>query len=179
MINYETYCQIRLYHRERGLTFVQIARELSLHPDTVAKYVRTESYAPARPRSKRRSNLKTGVLSHPIGERATFHPRYLDFAAHYGFSPSACNVRKANEKGRVENGVGYVKKNFLAGLELPPGLSALNTAARHWMDSIANVLEQRERLARTPGPLHLTRRADLLEVELGPADLSLYEPPTT
>ena len=33
-------------------------------------------------------------------------------------------VRKPNEKGRVENGVGYVKKNFLAGLELPPGLAA-------------------------------------------------------
>jgi hypothetical protein len=41
---------------------------------------------------------------------------------------------------------------------------------------IANILEQRERLTPVPGPLHLTRRADLLEVELGPADLSLYEP---
>jgi hypothetical protein len=79
------------------------------------------------------------VLTHPLGEKATFHPRYLDFAAHYGFSPSACSVRRANEKGRVESGVGYVSKNFLAGLELPPGLSALNTAVRHWMDTIANV----------------------------------------
>ena len=25
-------------------------------------------------------NLKTGVLLHPFGEKATFHPRYLDFA---------------------------------------------------------------------------------------------------
>jgi transposase len=50
-------------------------------------------------------NLKTGVLSHPLGEKALFHPRYLEFAAHYGFEPRACNVRKANEKGRVENAV--------------------------------------------------------------------------
>ena len=84
-------------------------------------------------------NLKTGVLSHPLGEKALFHPRYLDFAAHYGFEPRACNVRKANEKGRVENAVAYVKKNFLAGLELPRLLSALNTAARYWMDQIANL----------------------------------------
>jgi hypothetical protein len=84
-------------------------------------------------------NLKTAVLHHPVGERPLFHPRYLDFASHYGFEPRACNLRKANEKGRVESGVGYVKKNFLAGLELPPGLNALNTAARHWMDTIANV----------------------------------------
>jgi hypothetical protein len=42
-------------------------------------------------------------------------------------------------KGRVESGVGYVKKNFLDGLQLPPGLNALNTAARHWMDTVANI----------------------------------------
>jgi transposase len=91
------------------------------------------------PRALLIDNLKTGVLRHPAGERATFHPRYLDFAAHYGFEPRACNVRKANEKGRVENAVGYVKKNFLAGLDIPPGLAATNTAARHWLESIANV----------------------------------------
>ncbi len=84
-------------------------------------------------------NLKTGVALHRIGESAVFNPRYLDFAAHYGFVPAACNVRKANEKGRVENMVGYVKKNFLAGLELPPGLDALNTVGRHWIATTANV----------------------------------------
>jgi transposase len=83
-------------------------------------------------------NLKTGVLEHPPGGPARFHPRYLDFAAHYGFNPVACAVKKGNEKGRVENGVGYVKKNFLNGLELPP-FSALNPAARQWMDTVANV----------------------------------------
>lgn len=91
------------------------------------------------PRTVLIDNLKTGVLRHPVGEKAIFNPRYLDFAAHYGFEVRACNVRCANEKGRVENGVGYVKKNFLAGLEIPPGLAAMNTAARHWLDSIANV----------------------------------------
>lgn len=43
-------------------------------------------------------------------------------------------------------------------------------------DYIANLLEQRERLTVQAGPLHLTRRQDLLEVELAPADLSIYEP---
>lgn len=83
-------------------------------------------------------NLKSGVLEHPSGMEARFHPRYLDFAAHYGFSPVACQVRKGNEKGRVESGVGYVKKNFLNGLEVPP-FGALNPAARQWMDAVANV----------------------------------------
>lgn len=83
-------------------------------------------------------NLKVGVLRHPAGEKAQFNPRYADFAAHYGFQPVACNVRAGNEKGRVENGVGYVKKNFLNGLQIP-GFQALNAAAAQWRDTIANV----------------------------------------
>ena len=53
----------------------------------------------------------------------------------------ACAVRKGNEKGRVENGVGYVKKNFLSGLELELSreYEALNPAIRRWLDEIANV----------------------------------------
>jgi transposase len=83
-------------------------------------------------------NLKTGVLEHPPGMPPRFNPRYLDFAAHYGFTPVACAPRKGNEKGRVENGVGYVKKNFLDGLKLPP-FTALNPSGRNWMDTVANV----------------------------------------
>jgi transposase len=51
-------------------------------------------------------NLKVGVRQHPPGASARFPPRYLDFAAHYGFQPVACTVKRANEKGRVESGVG-------------------------------------------------------------------------
>ncbi len=83
-------------------------------------------------------NLKVGVLDHPRGDAARFNPRYLDFAAHYGFSPVACQVAKGNEKGRVENGVGYVKKNFLNGLDIP-AFNAVNPAARLWLDTVANV----------------------------------------
>jgi len=83
-------------------------------------------------------NLKVGVLRHPVGQSAVFNPRYLDFASHYGFQPVACNVRKGNEKGRVESGVGYIKKNFLRGLDLPC-FAAVNPAARQWLDTVANV----------------------------------------
>ncbi len=46
-------------------------------------------------------------------------------------------------------------------------------------DYIANILEQRERLTVQPGPLHLTRRQDLLDVELAPVDVSIYDPADT
>jgi transposase len=83
-------------------------------------------------------NLKSAVLTRVLGEAPVFNPKYLDFATHCGFTIAPCNVGKGNEKGRVENGVGYVKKNFLAGLELPD-FSVLNPAARQWLDTVANV----------------------------------------
>jgi len=39
------------------------------------------------------------------------------------------------KQGRVENGVGYVKKNLLAGLAIPD-FTALAPAARHWLDAV-------------------------------------------
>jgi transposase len=83
-------------------------------------------------------NMKVAVLSHPEGRAPQFNPRYLDFAAHHGFEPVACAPRKGNEKGRVENGVGYVKKNLLAGLNIP-SFEAINPEARNWLDATANV----------------------------------------
>lgn len=41
---------------------------------------------------------------------------------------------------------------------------------------ITNLLESRKRLFPEPGALHLTRRQDLLDLELPEPDLSLYEP---
>jgi hypothetical protein len=68
----------------------------------------------------------------------TFNPRYLDFAQHHGFQIRACGPGQPQEKGRVERGVGYVKKNFLHGLELS-NYEAINPAARAWLDTVANV----------------------------------------
>jgi transposase len=83
-------------------------------------------------------NLKSAVLSRIVGQAAVFNPKYLDFADHAGFTIAPCNIGKGNEKGRVENAVGYVKKNFLAGLDIPD-FTAVNPAARHWLDAVANV----------------------------------------
>ena len=83
-------------------------------------------------------NLKSAVLRRIVGRPPVFNPRYLEFANHYGFAIAACNVGRGNEKGRVENAVGYVKKNFLAGLEIPD-FAAIAPAARSWLETVANV----------------------------------------
>ncbi len=110
-------------------------------------------------------NLKSAVLKRVVGQNPVFNPKYLDFANHYGFAITPCNIGKGNEKGRVENAVGYVKKNFLAGLDIPD-FNAVNPAAVHWMHHIANVrthgathqkpleMFQKERPCLNPVPPH-------------------------
>src|SRR4030067_2928888 len=62
-------------------------------------------------------NLKSAVLQRLAGCAPVFNARYLDFSRPWGFDIAACAPGRGNEKGRVENAVGYVKKNFLNGLE--------------------------------------------------------------
>lgn len=116
-------------------------------------------------------NMKTAVLERPPGEAPRFNPRYLDFAAYYGFKPVACNIARGNEKGRVENLIGYVQKNFLAGLEIS-SLEALNIEARRWMDQVANVRLHRA-TGRRPCDLYLEEKPRLQPLPLAGYDISL------
>jgi transposase len=115
-------------------------------------------------------NCKTAVLSHPLGQPAVFNPRYLDFASHHGFEIRACGVRQAHEKGRVENGVKFIKENFLRGLDLPPW-AALNPAARHWLDTIANVRIHGQ-THKTPLELFEQEKLQLKPVSAAPYDVA-------
>jgi transposase len=83
-------------------------------------------------------NTKTAVLMHPLGGPASLNPHYADFARHYGFKIKPCGPFQPQQKGRVEHAVGYVKKNFLSGLEITD-FAPLNPAARVWLDTVANV----------------------------------------
>lgn len=115
-------------------------------------------------------NLKSAVLKRAVGEAPVCNPKYLDFAPHSGFTIAPCNVGKGNEKGRGENGVGYVKKNFLAGLDIPD-FSARNPAARSWLDTVANVRLHGE-TRDTPTALWHKERPSLRPLPLHPFDIA-------
>ena len=114
-------------------------------------------------------NLKSAVLQRLVGSAPVLNPKYLDFSRHWGFKISPCNVRAGQEKGRVENGVGFVKKNLLAGLELPD-FAAMQPAAALWVDTVANVRNHRETHQR-PIDRFEDERAHLLP--LNPAGFDL------
>ena len=45
----------------------------------------------------------------------TGHPGFAIFCQDRGITPRACRPRRARTKGKIERGVGYVKRNALAG----------------------------------------------------------------
>src|SRR5690625_262805 len=65
------------------------------------------------PRKLRLDNLSAAVVkARSRGQETIFTDAFQRFASYYGFDPQACNPRKGNEKGHVENKVGYVRYNF-------------------------------------------------------------------
>lgn len=120
------------------------------------------------PREIMHDNPKVAVLEHPYGGPTIFNPAYLDLAGHYGFQPKACAPRKGNQKGRVENGVGYVKKNFLCGLEITD-FAPLNPAGRVWQETVANVRVHGE-TKRRPVDLFAEEQPKLQPLPVHPYD---------
>lgn len=88
-------------------------------------------------------NCKTAVIKPGRnGREPTLNEAYEDFAGHYGFQIIACTPGRPNEKGRVENAVGFTKTSFLGGRE-PSVPAAINPALRHWLGNVANTRTHR------------------------------------
>jgi transposase len=92
-------------------------------------------------------NLKSAVLERR-GNHILFNPRLIECSAHYHFAPQPCQVRRGNQKGRVERAIRYVRDSFWAGRTFTT-LAELNVQAWLWRDRIAH---QR----RWPGGDHRT-----------------------
>jgi len=119
-------------------------------------------------------NLRSAVLRHALGQAPVLNPRYQDFADHFGFAIRPCGVGQAHEKGRVENAVGYIKKNFLAGLELSD-FALVNPAARQWLDTVANV-RLHGSTKRQPSELFQAEKSRLRPLPLQPYDGGILRP---
>lgn len=70
-------------------------------------------------------NAKVAVKS-GFGAHAAAQDDYAQLAAHYGFKPVFCNPASGNEKGLVENLVGYCRRNVCVPLPRVENLDELN-----------------------------------------------------
>jgi transposase len=119
-------------------------------------------------------NLRCAVLRHTPGQPVLLNPRYKDFADHHGTEVVACGVGQPQEKGRVENAVAYVKKNFLAGRQIT-SLQALNADVRQWLDTVANV-RVHGTTHRQPLELFAAEKAALRPLPIVPYDVAVIRP---
>lgn len=118
-------------------------------------------------------NLKAAivkaVLHDPVAQRS-----YRELAEHYGFLISPCRVRTPRHKGKVESGVRYVKRNFLAGRTFRNIVEA-NDALLGWIDRVAG-----RRLHGTTKQRPLDRfvaveKAALLALPTAPYDMGVWK----
>jgi transposase len=114
-------------------------------------------------------NMKV-VVSGYDGDEPVYNPRFLAFAAHYGFRPVACRVRRPQTKGKVERHFSYVEMNLLNGRSFQ-GLEHLNEIAAQWLAEVADVRIQRQTKAR-PVDRHAEERPHLQPLPARPFDTS-------
>ncbi|HLN25145.1 MAG TPA: IS21 family transposase [Patescibacteria group bacterium] len=97
-------------------------------------------------------NAKALVVHHDAATReVTFHPRLHAFADYWGVRPRACAPYRARTKGKDERGVGYVKRNAVAGHRFA-SFAALVAHLAWWMREVADV-----RLHGTTGEAPIAR----------------------
>jgi transposase len=84
-------------------------------------------------------NPKALVVRHDVRTREVlFNERLHAFARYWGFQPRACAPYRARTKGKDENGVGYVKRNAIAGRHFA-SWAELEAHLARWMREIADL----------------------------------------
>ena len=91
------------------------------------------------PRQLLVDNMRQAVDQHDVSTGTVrWNKTFLDFADHHGCLPAACPPYWPRAKGKVERGVGYIKRSFLEGRSFT-GLADLNRQIVSWLGTVANV----------------------------------------
>jgi transposase len=130
-------------------------------------HLRAMQYFGGRTETCLYDNMKTVVTGQDTQGEVVWNERFAKFASHHGFILRRCRPYRARTKGKVENGVGYIRKNFWPRVRSFTDLHDLNVQARIWMDTIANV--------RIHGTTHEIPRERWKQEELKPFNLVLFE----
>jgi transposase len=108
--------------------------------DFIQCHINAFRYFDGVPKKILYDNLKAVVLAR-LGSDIRFNPAFMEFSGVFGFEPVPCNVRRGNEKGKVENGIYYLRVSFLAGRT--PQWPDINRDVHLWLKEVANVRTHR------------------------------------
>jgi transposase len=153
------------YSRRQYLHFV----ESQDFATTIREHIRAFAHLGGVATTCLYDNMKVVVIGYDDDE-PIYNPRFLGFAAHYGFRPVACRPRRAQTKGKVERPFGYAESSLLGGRTFR-SLEHLNETKVWWLAEVADVHIHRETKAR-PVDRHAEERPWLLPLPAQPFDVS-------
>ncbi len=118
------------------------------------------------PREILYDNLKSAVLER-VGSAIRFNPDLLALAAHYRFAPKPVPVARANEKGRVERAINYVRSSFFSARQFSD-IDDLNAQALTWCEKEALQRQQPQGKGLTVAEAFEAERNSLLSLPDAP-----------
>jgi transposase len=111
-------------------------------------------------------NLRSAVLER-AGTAIRFHPRLLELAGHYHFAPRPCTPYRANEKGKIERQIHYLRQAFFAARRFVD-VDDLNAQFRRWRDDVAHQRPHPDQRDRTVAEVFAEEQARLLPLPAHP-----------
>lgn len=135
-------------------------------PSFLAGHVEAFTFFGGVARTLLYDNLKSAVLERR-GSAIRFHPRLLELADHYGFSPRPVAPYRGNEKGRVERAIRYLRTSFFP-LRQTWGIEALNRDALAWCRDRSAQRRWPQDRRRSVEQAYLEERAHLLPLAAEP-----------
>ncbi|MBE9509179.1 MAG: IS21 family transposase [Chloroflexi bacterium] len=112
-------------------------------------------------------NMPT-VVAERVGNLSRFTVGFSAYVGFHGFNAVLCNVRAPHEKGRVEDGVKFVRNQFWPGRDFRD-LADINTQAVQWRDLWANRREHAS-TGKVPELMFAKEREALLPLRPEPYD---------
>lgn len=114
-------------------------------------------------------NLKAAVLKADL-DNPTLSVPYTRLARHYGFLVHPCRVRTPEHKGKVENGVRYVQRSFVAGREFVD-IEEANRKLLEWVINEAGVRDHGTTHEAPVKRFTETEASALMELDCEPFEL--------
>lgn len=81
-------------------------------------------------------NMKQVVITRALkSSDSEWNVKFEDFFRHYGFIPRLCRPYRAQTKGKIENNVGYVRRDFFLGGSFS-SVQDMNSQALLWLNRV-------------------------------------------
>jgi len=85
-------------------------------------------------------NIKQIIIKRAIKPKDNlWNAKFDDFFSYYGFIPRLCKPYCPQTKGKIENSIGYVKRDFLLGGTFS-SLDDMNQQCMHWLNRVNNTV---------------------------------------